>query len=201
MAVPRHSLLKNGAGSWGSVLSAPIPRFHPGHNSELLPRSFNFNASIKILQDLGFSLKENPFTDTDDKNRVLTLNIKTLRKGTLLNKIIVESLQSVGIRVNLFGPEDIIPEQEDLTLTAIKLPWPELNMIHEYHSKSKSKQMIDEDKKMDLLLTEYALSLSREKPNFKILKKIHAQFYSHEPMTIIMRHDYCLQVGNINKSW
>jgi len=211
--VPRGELLRAGAAYMGVLLSGPIPREHPGYNKEVLIRPFQIEQAASNLEQLGYKRKEpdKPRLDLDGKPMKLTLvvdsNINTKAIG-LIEKVLTDSFAVIGIGVSFEHTVDGKVNSEnhiDGKLSGLKLPWPSLNLLGDFHSHAAIKKepfwggiygSKDKDQKLDSLLESYALSLTQEKPDFQILRNIHKVLSEGEVFTILLQHQVCLEVDS-----
>ena len=196
---PRGALLRAGAGSAGELLSSLIPRSHPGYLKTAYVRPFSLQTASEQLNKLKFTRPQGDQERFDQRKQVLRLQImSTQAKFGILEKVLSDSFMSVGINTTFIPKNSQRPQDVDGILTGVYLPWPDMNFLEHFHS---SKPDLFPfwplgRKKLDTLLEEYAKSLSQFKPDFNILKKIHRELYTLEPVTVIMQHKACLSAGN-----
>ena len=189
--MPRGALLRHGAGYMGDLLSGPFLRAHPGYSKALLVKSYSVETAQKIFAQENYRYKEanGELMRPDGTNLVLKIQVSGSIE-TLAAKVIASSFQSSGITVEFQSQ----PQGAHGVLTSLTLPWPNGNLIHAFHSKSKSSwpgQFATEQ--LDKGLEAYARSLTFSKPDFRQLRKIHKILFDQEPITLLMQHQVCLK--------
>jgi ABC-type transport system substrate-binding protein len=203
---PRGALIRSGSSQLGELLSAPIPRAHPGYNQAVLVRPFDLDATAAALDKLGYKRKSPDGARLDKDGKQLVLTIKADRgAASLAAKVIVDAFNSVGIQPHF---EDEMAEGEpDGFLAAVSLDWPRADLLGNFHSKLAKPEPFWplSDPALDALLESYATSLTWEKPSFSTLQQIHKKLYELEPVTVLLQHKTCLDprgapkpVGKIN---
>ena len=199
---PRGSLLRAGAGFAGELQSSLIPRNHPGYQPKVLVRPFDLEASSKELTKLGYIRPQGDKVRLDLSKAPLKLNLISNRETPdLLEKVLADTYMAVGINVQYLSNKSPSKSQVDGVVTGIYLPWPEMNFLGHFHSSQKSQFPFwnTGTKKLDRELEEYAISLTKAKPDFNKLQNIHTQLYSLEPVTVIMQHKTCLHIASKEK--
>lgn len=199
---PRGSLLRAGAGFAGELQSSLIPRNHPGYQSKVLVRPFDLEASSQELAKLGYIRPQGDKVRLDLNKEPLRLNLVSNRETPeLLEKVLADSYMAVGINIQYLSQNSQTTTKVDGVVTGIYLPWPEMNFLSHFHSSQKSQYPFWKigTQKLDQYLEEYAISLTKVKPDFNKLQNIHAQLYSLEPVTVIMQHKACLHFASNNK--
>ena len=199
---PRGSLLRAGAGFAGELQSSLIPRNHPGYQSKVLVRPFDLEASSQELAKLGYIRPQGDKVRLDLNKVPLSLNLVSNRETPdLLEKVLADSYMAVGINIQYLSQNTGTQTKIDGVVTGIYLPWPEMNFLSHFHSSQKSQFPFWNlgTKKLDRDLEEYAISLTKVKPDFKKLQNIHTQLYSLEPVTVIMQHKACLHYASKKK--
>lgn len=197
---PRGALLRSGAGYLGDLLSGPIPRYHPGYHRRIYVRSFSFDKGAKILASLGYKrpISDEPRITPTKEKMTLKVGIHNPVQQDI-HKILADSFTSIGID---FQYVDLNKKSKNTRLDGIlmgyKVSFPEVNLLDLLHSKSKlfksfwDKPYTQFDKKLEA----YAASLTNKKPDFKILRQIHSDIYSQEPMSILMQYNQCLKISS-----
>lgn len=202
--VPRGALLRAGGASLGELLTAPIARRHPGYDARLALRPSDLEAASEGLTSLGYvraastALRKLPGS-TEDLKLVIASTDKAL---ALVEKVVVDAFQAVGVGVRFVPAGELKPgEHVDGTLGSFDLDWPDSDLLSNFHSRAKhphsgSIPVIKlEDAALDGALERYALSLTRGAPDFASLTAVHRRLYELEPVTVVMQHKACLEVG------
>ena len=200
---PRGSLLRAGAGFAGELQSSLIPRNHPGYQAKVLVRPFDLEASSKELAKLGYIRPQGDKVRLDLNKEPLKLNLVSNRENPdLLEKVLADSYMAVGINVQYLSNKSGVGAKVDGVVTGIYLPWPEMNFLNHFHSSQQSQFPFWNlgTQKLDQNLEEYAISLTKAKPDFYKLQNIHSHLYSLEPVTVIMQHKACLHIAS-NKNF
>ncbi len=182
---PRRALLVGGASLLGEVPSSLIPKGHPGFDEKVLVRKFDSRA----------------YRNSKEKTPPLTLSSIRQEMG-LLEKVLIDSYRSSGLDISFVAkPKDL--SQIDGLISGLIIPWPEASFLKQFHSKSNEQKEGDSfslsllDKELDKVLEAYAESLSFEKPQFELLKKIHRTLYEAEPITVLLQHKACLKIQGL----
>ena len=183
--LPRGTFLRSGAGYLGDLVSAPLLRAHPGYDRGVYVRKFNVDTGKQLLRQLGFkkSEKNGFFVGQDGKNLTLKLHKPKEMQGPM-EKVLKDSLEIAGIQV-VFTENSKV--KTDGTLTGLVSPWPEGSL-----SLLLKGSPVVKEKGLNALLSAYDKSLTRQKPDFNGLKKIHRVVYDLEPYSIFMQHRACL---------
>lgn len=190
-ALPRGALLRAGTALLGDLVSAPLLRAHPGYDRSLLVRPFDLRAAGETLDRLKFP-RPNPFASRlTPSGQPLELVLFTPTPESIVSKVLVDSLNMLGIKVSYTSSysQDI-----DGVLTGMTLPWPDANFLPVLHSRVPDRVPFWSLRSNDLdqALESYALSLTQERPDFDTLQKIHKILYDLEPFTVLVQHRTCL---------
>lgn len=197
---PRGALLRSGGGNLGKLVSAPIPRHHPGYNRRVFVRSFSYPKAIKILEQLGYKrpVHDKPRNLPDGKTP-LVLNIGTMSPEGPLHKVLSDSYMSVGITLKYVPIKDAgaIPANVQKTLDGVlmglKLPYPSGNILPLLTTAS---PFGDGYASLGRHFIPYLRSLSTGKPDFGKLRSAHVALYQYEPMSVLMQYSQCLSVSS-----
>jgi ABC-type transport system substrate-binding protein len=199
-ATPRGELLRSGATSLGDLLSGPVLRQHPAYNRNLLVREFNLASAELGLNKLGYSRVEamGPRVDTARKPIVLRILTPDGKNTDMIEKVLSDSLAAVGIRTEFTAGKLSQAKNFDGVIVGLKMPWPELDFLKDFHSETKNRPeyWMFQDPELDRELIAYALSLTQKSPAFNQLGAIHKRFYNNEPMTILAQHSTCIALGS-----
>ena len=190
-AVPRGALLRAGTGLLGDLVSGPLLRAHPGYDKSLLVRPFDLRQAAETLERLKYRRPLADSTRLTPEGKPLELALYSPQGVGLLQKVIVDSFNMLGIRVTFVAD----PKASfDGALSGMALPWPDADFLTFVHSKAPRNAPFwgVSDKELDARLEAYALSLTRTKPDFQELQMIHRILYNLEPFTILVQHRTCL---------
>lgn len=186
---PRKALWQVGAASHGRLISSLIPYQHPGYNEQ-----------VDIKNSKPINLKS--FAQhTKSKTVIRPIIFSSIRSEMgIVEKAVLDVYKTLGLDVQFQAEVDT--NTVDGYFTGLFLPWPELNFINEFHSKSPKKANSiwkkTSNQLLDKALESYAQSLSYEKPNFDTLEKIHSYLYDLEIVTVLMQHSTCAKIQNLD---
>ncbi len=192
--IPRGALLRSGAGSLGDLISGPILRAHPGYKRNLLVPAYDLGKAEQLLNKLGYKRSEQDGYRRTPQGELMELRILVhdFEGSTLLRKVLDDSLRAIGLKTVFTGKME---NNVDAVLASVASSWPDANLSSFLHSKS-----VDspwpwryQDAALDQALVTYALSLTRLKPDFTFLEKVHDLVYKLEPFSILMQHRVCLE--------
>ena len=183
---PRGSLLRNGAGHLGDLVSAPILRAHPGYNRKVLVRSYNPMTADNILKSIGYTQKNTESKRMTPTGIPMEIRLKSPAGDSLfVIGVIRKSFARLGIQLEIVGPKT---QEYDGTLTGTALNWPSLDLTELLAPFSQ----LEKDSLLSKQLAMYRLSLTQKDPDFSILRNIHKNIYDMEPITVLMQHRACL---------
>lgn len=195
--MPRGELLRAGAAYLGELVSGPIPREHPGYNRAMLVRPFNIEKTSDELEKSGYKRKTaNGWRQSPDGKK-FTLKLLTQSKTPgLVEKVLTDAFAAVGIETMLTSNRADFPDVDGV-IAGVRLPWPSNNLLPVLHSKAAKAEPFWPlgDKSTDQLLEQYALSLTKEKPDFGQLRKTHTRLFALEPFTLLVQHKLCMQAA------
>lgn len=196
---PRGALLRSGGGDLGELLSAPIPRHHPGYHRRVFVRSFSYPKAVKILEKLGY---KRPIHDQlrllPDGKTPMSLTLGTLSPEGSLHKILADTYMSVGIDLKfkrIKDPKTLSTSQRkglDGILMGLKLPYPSGNIMPLLTSESPFGAGYAT---LGKHFVPYLRSLTKEKPDFGALRTAHIAMYKEEPMSVLLQYNQCLTVS------
>lgn len=195
---PRGALLRSGGGELGKLVSAAVPRHHPGYNRRVFVRSFSYPKAVKILDKLGY---KRPIHDKarmlPDGKTPLVLTIGTLSPEGPLHKVLSDSYMSVGIDLKFVAikdPAQIDPKLKkslDGVLMGLKIPFPSANILPIL---GKDSPFGDGYASLGRHFIPYLRSLTTAKPDFGKLRTAHVALYQQEPMSVLMQYYQCLNI-------
>lgn len=199
--IPRSALVSAGAAALADVASAPVPRQHPGYNSQIALRPFDMHSASQGLSRLGYTRKTAASPRVDAKEQPMRLVIISQSESSgLVEKVIADAFAAVGISVqfratkSLEAADEAMLAEADGILATYALDWPRANFIGNFHSKKNEKspfwRLADRD--LDQALERYALSLTHALPDFSALTAVHRRLADLEPVTVLMEHKACL---------
>lgn len=196
---PRGALLRSGGGELGKLVSAAVPRHHPGYNRRVFVRSFSYPKGVKILEQLGYKrvIHDKPRTLPDGKTP-LVLTIGTLSPEGPLHKVLSDSYMSVGIDlkfVTIKDPAHMKPALQnslDGVLMGLKIPFPSANILPLLSGKDAP--FGDGYASLGRHFIPYLRSITTEKPDFSKLRTAHVAMYQQEPMSVLMQYYQCVNV-------
>lgn len=199
--LPRGSLLRAGAGGLGDLISAPFMRAHPGYKKSLLVLPYDPKAADSLLNQMGFTRSKNDgFRQTPEGQRFeLRLSTADMAGTGLLRKVMDDSFRALGINATFTDKQDA---SVDGVLVGLSSSWPEADLSPLLHSKSSQGAWPWNygDPELDKALEAYNLSLTQERPDFRLLEKIHELVYKREPFSVLVQHRVCVAVDTGKKS-
>lgn len=172
---PRKTLLQAGASSWGSLSDSLIPENHPGFES-LAQKSAP--GVLKFAHPIRFS------SVRDDVG--------------LVEKVLLESLKNGGVEAE-FVP--LSRKEHDAFLTGLFLPWPEMDLFDRFHSEGRAvvSKNLPHLPELDRLLSSYRNSLTRQQPDFSLLRKINRLLVEWEFVSVLVHHKACMEFPDMVK--
>lgn len=200
---PRGALVRSAAATLGELLSAPIPRLHPGYDGKILVRPFDLDAVSRALDGLGYTRKTPAAPRAAKDGTALTLRIVAdSGAGSLAAKVLVDAFAAVGIAVTFLDEANLTEKDlraADGHLAAVALDWPRADFLANFHSKASEPGPFWPlaDAALDQALERYALSLTTATPSFQALAVVHKKLYELEPVTVILQHKACFE-RNVN---
>jgi hypothetical protein len=198
---PRGALLRSGAANLGELLSAPIPRSHPGYNPQVLVRPFSMEQVSDGLDGLGYQRKRADAPRLDKNGRPLKLAIGIASSSVgLAEKVLADAFTAVGIAAD-FVPKGRAKGPLSGALAGVKLDWPDADLLLSFHSRGRGSPSQTypfwplADKELDRALEAYTRSLTTATPDFGALAKVHARLFDLEPVTVLMQHEACVEAS------
>lgn len=197
--LPRGAMLRAGAGSLGDLISAPILRIHPGYNKSQLVLPYDLKRADAILNAMNLPRSEKDGYRRGPNGEVLELSIALdpSQNAGLLRKILDDSFRALGMRLKMTSNK----AESDGILSGIEVNWPENDISPILHSKMSQKvwPWRYHFPEIDAALDAYNRELTREKPNFVLLQKIHELVMKKEPFSVLVQHKSCMQYGKAVK--
>lgn len=196
--VPRGALVMAGAASMGELLTAPIPRNHPGYLASLPLRPSDIEGVAHALERLGYTRRGSDEVRTNKQREPLSLSLGVSgNRSDLLEKVMLDAFRAAGVGLRFVGSSEPEIAQVDGHLGVYRVDWPAADLLAAFHSKAQdpgagASFVRIPDPGFDRLLEKYSSSLTWGKPDFQALRTIHAKLYEFEPVTMIMQHKACL---------
>ncbi|MEZ4741316.1 MAG: ABC transporter substrate-binding protein [Bdellovibrionota bacterium] len=198
---PKDTLLRSGAGYYGRVVSSPIVLDGSiSKKNTVFEDEEHLKLYNQMLDQSGFTKKNKKGIRINNKGVSLVINIGRLGPQLfLLEKIIGDIFYSLGIELNFVTIKNNIFTQVDGIIYIAMIPWPELNFMSNFHSKSQLNFPYQfTTGKLDHLLEDYAIKLSNGKKDTALLKKIKTHIEDSKLITALLHHSACLNI-NPNK--
>jgi hypothetical protein len=196
--IPRGEILRAGSAHLGTLVSAPIPRAHPGYASTVAIRDFDLLAASRTLDKLGFKRADPASHRLTPEGKPLRLIIAAPSGSpTLLRKVITDSFAAIGVAVKFVTPEDSTPL--DGRLEAVTVPWTLYDPARLFHPASNppnSWWAKTSSPEMRARLESFSLSLTRQPPDFNPLKRLHATLSEDEMITVLLQQKACVESPN-----
>lgn len=200
--LPRGELLRAGSGFLGELLSAPIPRWHPGYDQSLAIRPFDLQKAADSLtaQGLVRSTAHGPrLLAKSGAALALRIGVDAPRPG-LMEKVIGDSFAAVGIELQFDRmPQNTEQGQKysgDGVLSTLRIDSQQLSylsLLHSQHPTSTFPLNAIEDPSFDQAWESYALSLTQQRPDANFLKKVHQVLYRQEYISTLFQHKFCVE--------
>jgi hypothetical protein len=166
--LPRGSILRMGAMGMGDLLSAPIPRDHPGYQPRIPVRPYLGEEALPAhpTKPLRLFVQDSP--------------------GFILKKVVGDIYRSKGFPVEWTSTI----EEAQGHLTSLYMPLPQLNYLGQT-----PQDWLSGDKDLAKYMAQYSLSLTEIRPDFALLKKIHERLFSLEPYSLLFQHQVCSSIA------
>lgn len=192
-AIPRGALWRNGTGFLGSLVSAPLPRIHPGYNHEMRIRPFDYAKVRAILvEKRGYRWDQSKGVLLTPKGEPLVVRlVPSATTHSLLDKIVYDSFVTVGIEVQWVKSDD---PTWDGRISGWYLPWPEMNLLDDFHDHALTTLKLPSSESLNASLEAYAKSLTTFKPDFALLRNVHQELYKLEPISVALQHKACVKM-------
>ena len=193
--LPRGAMLRAGAGSLGDLISAPILRVHSGYKKSLLVLPYDLKRADAILNAMSLPRSEKDGFRRTVQGEILeiTIAIDPSQNAGLLRKILDDSFRALGMRLKVTSDR----AQADGILSGLEVSWPENDIAPILHSRISQKvwPWRYHFPEIDEALDAYNRDLTRLKPNFTLLERIHELVMKREPFSVLVQHKSCMQYG------
>lgn len=194
----RSSITRIAAGGLGSEANQFIPSDYPGNEI----KKFAFPGTKTIvagLARLGYS-RLNLDSDLKSKNNeVLSIKLGIVgRQNKIMERILTDGFAAFGVKLETIAwSKESMGERVDGILTTLRLPWPELNFIQDFHSRAiNSNSFLDGyNLGVDAALEEYSQSVYQGKPNWSLLHSMVRKIQAAKPVSFIMGHQMCIEAS------
>lgn len=170
--IPRQALVQTGAGTLGTVSATLLPHVHPAHNPKNRPILRPLTQAVSEIKAIAPTLQRLQLASPGEP-------------GHLVEKVVEDTFRAAGIQIE-WVTGDGTGKEVDGSLLGMYLPWPQMNLLPDLHSKMKGLSPLDAE--LDTLLVAYAQSLTREHPDFPALTKIEDRWVQLEAITAMMQH-------------
>ncbi len=190
MATPRGDILRTAATDLGTLVSAPLLRVHPGYNPRNLVKPFNLVAASELFEAAGLNQPHIGLPRVKTAGKGISLKIgRGSGRQELIEKILGDSYASAGIETQF---EDLQTKgiTYDGVLLSLFIPWTSHDMYQMLQGPFPFASV--NDKSLTEAAEAYAYSLTHEKPDFGLLRRVHDQWVEVEPWTVLMAHQYCV---------
>lgn len=195
--IPRKEIVSSGVLAYSDVVSAPVPRTHPGFNGSVSDMEFDAQKVSGSLNSMGYRRKKSHATRTDPKGKPVRLVLVNSRQDEgLVEKLISDSFSSVGLEVDFV--EKPLDSETDGFFSALKTDYPRLDFMTILHPKAPNATGFWKVKDVELQkqLESYALTITKESPDFTILANIHKYLAEQQVFTVVAHHRACIKAGN-----
>jgi len=189
---PRGELVRTGAAAMGDVLSAPIPRNHPGYDRTTSARPYSLELAAAGFDAAGLKRDKADGPRLSKDGNPLKLEIQTPgESNSLIEKVLADAFSLAGIGLEFSRSKD---ERRDGVLVGVRLSGPDSDFIRNFHSAAPEAGLFWplRNPQLDAALEGYSLSLTMEKPDFKLLQRVHKILYELEPVTTLLQHRACV---------
>lgn len=170
--IPRQALVQTGAGTLGTLSATLLPPLHPAHSVKNRPILLPLAQAVAQVQKIAPTVQRLQLASPGEP-------------GHLVEKVLEDTFHAAGIQIE-WVTGDGTGKEVDGTLLGMYLPWPQMNLLPDLHSKMKGLSLQDAD--LDTQLMAYAQSLTREHPDFLALTKIEDRWVQLEAITAMMQH-------------
>jgi ABC-type transport system substrate-binding protein len=203
-ASPRGEVLRSVAGNFGGLISAPIPRSHPGYNSKVKVLPYDLKTASDILSQIGFQQKSigDPRLDSAGKPMKIKIGVTNSTRFEIVIKMLTDSFASIGIESEFIDLTDMPTDYQTLDgiLGQFSLPWPSMDFLE---SEAKTSPAIFPfgligDTSLDQLMVRHRASLAVLTPSFDALSNLHLKLQELEPWTVLMSHNACVVTTGLN---
>lgn len=198
--IPKGALLRSGSGNLGDLISAPIPRRHPGYNNAIKVGKFSLGSAAELRAKLGISSVGSPAVKGASVMPTLELKIGTFeRNPEIIEKVLTDSFKVAGLDLQMMPMEQNAKSEFDGVLYTAHLSGPEMNLLPNFHSMVKGSlhRRSPGGAELDKVLEDYLADMSQGEFNPLKLKEIHRRLDGLEFMTVLLHHSVCL-VGSSN---
>jgi hypothetical protein len=197
--IPRREIVSSGVLPFSDIVSAPIPRSHPGFDSAVSDMQFDAIKVSAALDNLGFRRKTANSTRSDSAGNPIRLVLKSNKDiEGLAEKLISDSFSSVGLEVDFSESSAKTDEEVDGSFLSLQTDYPKMDFLMLLHPKTPPAAGFwkVKDEAFAKLLEQYAISLSTEKPDFSRLAVIHKYLAENQVFSVLAHHRACIKTSN-----
>ncbi len=170
--IPRQALVQTGAGTLGTLSATLLPPMHPAHAPKNRPILLPLTQALAQIKKVAPTLQRLQLASPGEP-------------GHLVEKVLEDTFHAAGIQIE-WVTGDGTGKEVDGSLVGMYLPWPQMNLLPDLHSKMKGLSPLDAE--LDAQLAAYAQSLTREHPDFPAVTKIEDRWVQLEAITAMMQH-------------
>lgn len=197
--IPRREITASGVLPYSDIVSAPIPRSHPGYDPAAADMLFDATKVSAALDNLGFRRKTANSTRSDSADKPIRLLVGSKKEVEgLAEKLISDSFSSVGLEIDFAESKSKSEGELDGSFLSLQTDYPKMDFLMLLHPKTP--QITGFWKIKDLafakLLEQYAISLSSEKPDFSQLASIHKYLAENQVFSVLAHHRACIKTSN-----
>jgi hypothetical protein len=197
--IPRREIALSGVLPFSDIVSAPIPRSHPGFDSAATDMQFDAIKVSAALDNLGFRRKTANSTRSDSAGNPIRLVLKSNKEVEgLAEKLISDSFSSVGLEVDFAESRAKTDGEIDGSFLSLHTDYPKMDFLMLLHPKTPPAEGFwkVKDEAFAKLLEQYAISLSTEKPDFSYLAGIHKYLAENQVFSVLAHHRACIKTSN-----
>jgi ABC-type transport system substrate-binding protein len=198
--IPRNEIVASGVLPYSDIVSAPIPRSHPGFDPSAADMPFDATKVSAALDNLGFRRKTANSTRTDGEGKPIRLLLTSNNDVEgLAEKLISDSFSSVGLEVDFEETGTKNSGGTDGSFLSLHTDYPKMDFLMLLHPKSPETGGFwkVKDEMFAKLLEQYAISLSSEKPEFGHLVQIHDYLVEKQVFSVLAHHRACIKTSNV----
>ena len=197
--IPRREIAASGVLPYSDIVSAPIPRSHPGYDRAATDMPFDATKVSAALDNLGFRRKTANSTRSDSAGKPIRLVLRSNKEVEgLAEKLISDSFSSVGLEVDFAESSSKTEGEVDGSFLSLQTDYPKMDFLMLLHPKTPVATGFwkVKDEAFAKLLEQYAISLSSEKPDFGRLASIHKYLAENQVFSVLAHHRACVMTSN-----
>ena len=198
--IPRKEIVASGVLPYSDIVSAPIPRSHPGFERSATDMPFDATKVSAALDHLGFRRKTANSTRLDSSGNPIRLTLMSNKEiEGLAEKLILDSFSSVGLEVDFVEAKAKLDGTVDGSFLSLQTDYPKIDFLMLLHPKSPPTAGFWKvnDEAFAKLLEQYTISLTSEKPDFGHLARIHSYLAENQVFSVLAHHRACIKTSNV----